>query len=163
MSQDKYLILCDDLDISGVDTTETTSSNVFQIDGTRIFSEASTGDPILLNASVDDVYKGGSATLYIGVGTTGWYTAGAAGIVQIRWYEHTAAAVASGTAVVAMDFNAVPLTTNAAPFLPGSMLARVQLAPGYWGDATNYFIGLSAYIDGQTLTAGTLNAWLELG
>ena len=162
MLNDKYLILFDDEDISGVATTETTSTNVFNSDGSqKEFSEAAAGDPILLNAAINDLGRAGRAKLNVSVGSTGWYCTGGTGTVDIKVYEHTAAAVASGTAVISVNIPGIVITAPAAHVVAGKYLFGLVLPPDLWGDTTNYFIGLSALVNTQTLTAGTLNAWIS--
>ncbi len=162
MSQDKFMIFCDDLDINGVATTETISDNVFDIDDSqRKFTDVAGGDPVNLNAHVNDLGRAGHAFLHCAVGTTEWFSGTSVATVDIILYEHTTTTVTSGTGVISVNIPGIAVTGSQNPRLvAGSYLFGLRLPPDLWGDTTNIYIGLAALVNTQTLTQGTLNAWL---
>jgi len=160
--RDSKLILCDDLDISGVATTETISDNVFQMDSVlRHLTNDSAGDPITEGAAFNDTARAGRIILRCAVGDTPWLCTGGTGTVDIRLYSHTAAAVTSGSIVLSVNIPGVVITTPATKLEAGKHLFDLVVGKDVWGDTTNKFIGIAAIANTQTLTTGTLQAWLE--
>lgn len=163
MLQDSRLVLMDDQAISGAATTLTPGENEFAIDGSqKIFSSASTGNSILLNAAINDLGKAGKMALVVEVGSTGGGLIGTGGTanMQVKLYEHTAADVESGTAVMWVHIPGIVVTTPAAHVVSGKRLFKLIVPPDVWGDTTNKYIGIAVLNSTQTIT-GSLNAWLE--
>ncbi len=162
MILDSKLVLCDNLDINGVATTETISDNVFQLDAVKRFLiNNSAGNPIIPGDALNDMGRAGRIVLKVSVGDTGWYCTGGTGTVDIRLYEHTTETVTSGSVVLHVNIPGVVITAPATKLEAGKHLFSLIVPLDVWGDTTNYFVGLAAIANTQTLTAGTLNAWLE--
>lgn len=161
MLLDAKLDLFVDEDISGSASAETISENVFDAkDSQKRYSSGSSGDPIILNAAINDLGRSGKAMLFCAVGATGWYASGGTADVDIRLYEHTGATVTSGNIILSVNIPGVVVTTPAAHVAAGQFLFGLLLPKDIWGDTTNYYIGLSAIVLTQTITAATLNAWI---
>ena len=160
--QDTRLILFDDLSIAGVATTDTLGDNVWKIDGSqKFFSRAAGGDPIHITTGVNDLAKAGRLALVVEVGSEELLASGGTATIDFKLWEHTAAEVKSGTAILSINVPGVTQTTAAAHVTVGKRLFTLIVPPDLWGDTTNMYIGLSAYINTQTLSTGKINAWLD--
>ena len=164
MCLDKVLILFDDEDICGSATAETISTNVFDIDdGQKRFSDGASGDSVLLNAAINDLGRSGRAVLNVAVGSTKWLCTGGSGDVDIRLYEHTGATVTSGSIILSVNLPTITITTTPDRYVAGKYLFGLRLPKDIWGDTTNIVIGLAAIVNTQTLSTGSINAWIDEG
>lgn len=160
MLRDKMLVLYDDTAVTGAAATETISANVFQMDAVRQYLAGSTGDPVGLNAALNDPGRSGAMILHVAVASAGLYATGGTATLDIVLYKHSTATVTSGTEVLRVRIPGIVITTPATHVQAGKHLFSIAVPPDVWGDTTNYYIGLSAIVNTQTLTAGKLNAWL---
>ena len=155
MILDKKLLFGKNVSINGAASVVTSMTDAIQVDAAKDQFGA---------AIFNDTVNGGGVMLNIRVGSTQLAASSAAATVQINLYERsTGSSIKSGSLIHQTVIQNVNKASSILSHCKvGGYLLRTILPAGIWGDTTNKYIGVTTKIIGQTVSTGTITAWLGL-